>query len=62
MGAAWMLKLRGDLAYSRADYPQAALHYQDALERFRALGSPAGIADALHWLDAAHSAQNRASI
>ena len=62
MGAAWLLKLRGDLAYSRADYPQAVLHYQDALERFRALGSPAGIADALHWLDAARSAQNHNSI
>jgi len=62
MGAAWMLKLRGDLALSRADYTLAARHYQDALERFRALGSQDGIADALGGLAAARSAQNHTSI
>ena len=50
MGAAWMLKLGGDLALAQGDTTRAGAQYGAALERFRALGSKSGIADALWGL------------
>jgi predicted ATPase len=59
MGAAWMLKLNGDLALAQADYAQADAHYRAALERFRTLGTKVGIANALHALGEVHLAEGR---
>jgi len=59
MGAAWFQKLRGDLALAQQDDRQAQERYQDALQRFRALGSKSGIADALGALGRAYRAANR---
>jgi tetratricopeptide (TPR) repeat protein len=47
MGAAWLLKLHGDLAREQADYALAEADYRAARERFIALGSKDGLADAL---------------
>lgn len=59
MGAAWMLKLNGDLALAQSDYAQAAAHYRAALERFRILGTKVGIANALYALGEVHLAEGR---
>lgn len=59
MGAAWMLKLTGDLAKSRAAHGEAIAAYQDAYERFSRLGSKVGLADTLSGLGMALLAQGR---
>ena len=59
MGAAWLQKLRGDLALAQQDHPQALARYEDALQRFRTLGSKSGIADALAALGKAFRAADR---
>jgi tetratricopeptide (TPR) repeat protein len=47
MGAAWFLKLDGDRAGAQGDYQRAEAAYQAAHERFSALGSKNGRAEAL---------------
>jgi non-specific serine/threonine protein kinase len=47
MGAAWFLKLDGDRAGAQGDYHRAEAAYQAAHERFSALGSKNGRAEAL---------------
>jgi tetratricopeptide (TPR) repeat protein len=57
MGAAWMLKLGGDLALAQENYSAAGEKYRAALERFQALGSKSGIADALYGMGNVYRAE-----